>query len=103
MVFGRVSSSTSGPSEAAKKQDATRPIARSKSRTVDGAAVHRRARIEMQDGVIASAIGRTKETAGMNVAIDVGKNQLGIALGSSGELFSEPHQPRAIARLAKRL
>ena len=39
----------------------------------------------------------------MTVAIDVGKNQLGVALGSSGELFSEPNHPRAIARLAKRL
>ena len=39
----------------------------------------------------------------MNAAIDVGKHQLDVALGSNGELFSEPNQPRAIARLAKRL
>ena len=40
---------------------------------------------------------------GINAAIDVGKHKLDIALGSNGELFSEPNQPRAIARLAKRL
>ena len=40
---------------------------------------------------------------GINAAIDVGKHQLEVALGSNGELFSEPNQPRAIARLAKRL
>jgi transposase len=39
----------------------------------------------------------------MNAAIDVGKHQLDVALGSGGELFVEPNQPRAIARLAKRL
>ena len=40
---------------------------------------------------------------GVNAAIDVGKHQLDVALGSDGELFSEPNQPRAIRRLAKRL
>ena len=32
-----------------------------------------------------------------------GKHQLEVALGSNGELFAEPNQARAIARLAKRL
>ena len=40
---------------------------------------------------------------GINAAIDVGKHQLEVALGSNGELFAEPNQARAIARLAKRL
>ena len=40
---------------------------------------------------------------GVNAAIEVGKHQLDVALGSVGELFSEPNQPRAITRLAKRL
>jgi transposase len=40
---------------------------------------------------------------GVNVAIEVGKHSLDIALGSNGELFSEPNQSRAITRLAKRL
>jgi transposase len=40
---------------------------------------------------------------GVNVAIEVGKHKLDVALGSNGELFSEPNQPRAIKRLAKRL
>lgn len=40
---------------------------------------------------------------GVNVAIEVGKHELYIALGSGGELFSEPNEPRAIKRLAKRL
>ena len=44
-----------------------------------------------------------KEMGGINPAIDVGKHQLDVALGSNGELFSEPNQLRAIARLAKRL
>lgn len=39
----------------------------------------------------------------MNTAIEVGKHKLDVALGSDGELFSEPNQPRAITRLAKRL
>ena len=40
---------------------------------------------------------------GMNAAIDVGKHQLEVALGSEGELFSVKNEPRAIARLASRL
>jgi hypothetical protein len=40
---------------------------------------------------------------GVNAAIEVGKHQLDVALGSKGELFSEPNQPRAVKRLAKRL
>jgi transposase len=39
----------------------------------------------------------------INAAIDVGKHQLDVALGSAGELFSEPNEPRAIARLCQRL
>ena len=45
-------------------------------------------------------IERMKEMGGVNVAIEVGKYRLDIALGSNGDLFSEPNQPRAIARLA---
>ena len=41
--------------------------------------------------------------SGINAAIEVGKHSLEIALGSAGELFSEPNQSRAITRLAKRL
>ena len=41
--------------------------------------------------------------SGVNAAIDVGKVKLDIALGSDGELFWEPNQPRAVTRLAKRL
>lgn len=40
---------------------------------------------------------------GMSAAIEVGKHKLDVALGSNGELFSEPNQARAITRLAKRL
>jgi transposase len=39
----------------------------------------------------------------VNVAIEVGKHTLEIALGSAAALFSEPNEPRAITRLAKRL
>jgi transposase len=41
--------------------------------------------------------------AGVNAAIEVGKQPLQVALGSGGEQFSEPHEPRAIKRLAQRL
>jgi transposase len=41
--------------------------------------------------------------SGVTAAIDVGKLKLDIALGSDGELFWEPNQPRAVTRLAKRL
>ena len=40
---------------------------------------------------------------GVNAAIEVGKHQLDVALGSNGGRFSEPNQTRAITRLAKRL
>jgi len=40
---------------------------------------------------------------GVNAAIDVGKRQLAVALGSAGEQFTEPNEPRAIKRLIKRL
>jgi transposase len=40
---------------------------------------------------------------GVNAAIDVGKRQLEIALGSAGERFTELNEPRAIKRLTKRL
>jgi transposase len=39
----------------------------------------------------------------VNAAIDVGKRQLAIALGSAGEQFTEPNEPRAIKRLTARL
>jgi len=39
----------------------------------------------------------------VNVAIDVGKHQLDVALGSEGDLFSTPDEPGTIARLCKRL
>jgi len=41
--------------------------------------------------------------SGVNAAIDVGKRQLEIALGSAGEQFSEANEPSAIKRLTKRL
>jgi transposase len=40
---------------------------------------------------------------GVNAAIDVGKRQLAVALGSAGKQFTEPNEPRAIKRLIKRL
>ena len=40
---------------------------------------------------------------GLNAAIDVGKRQLEIAVGSAGERFAEPNESRAIKRLTKRL
>ena len=39
----------------------------------------------------------------VNAAIDVGKQQLEVALGSAGELFAVANEPRAIARLGQRL
>ncbi len=51
----------------------------------------------------APAAGRMKEMGTVNAAIEVGKHKLDVALGSNGELFSEPNQSRAITRLAKRL
>jgi transposase len=44
-----------------------------------------------------------KAMGGVSAAIEVGKHKLDVALGSNGELFSEPNQARAITRLAKRL
>ena len=64
-------------------------------------ATHRRARIKVQGGVAARAAVRMREMGGVNAAIEVGKHKLDVALGSDGELFSEPNQPRAITRLAK--
>lgn len=40
---------------------------------------------------------------GVNAAIDVGKQQLVVRLGSGGEQFSEPNEVRAIKRIARRL
>ena len=40
---------------------------------------------------------------GINAAVDVGKQQLDVALGSAGERCAAPHEPRAIARLCQRL
>ncbi len=40
---------------------------------------------------------------GVNAAIDVGKHQLEIVLGSAGEHWVEPNEPRAIKRLSQRL
>ena len=39
----------------------------------------------------------------INAAIDVGKHRLDVTLGSAGERFSQPNEPRAIARLCQRL
>jgi transposase len=40
---------------------------------------------------------------GVNAAIEVGKQQLVVRLGSDGEQFSEPNEVRAIKRIARRL
>lgn len=40
---------------------------------------------------------------GTNVAIEVAKDHLDVALGSDGELFTVPNEPRSIGRLVKRL
>jgi len=40
---------------------------------------------------------------GVNVGVDVGKYKLLVALGSTGELWSEENEPRAIKRLCRRL
>lgn len=39
----------------------------------------------------------------VNAGIDVGKRQLEVALGSTGECFTEPNEAHAIKRLVKRL
>jgi transposase len=96
---------TPEPKEAAGEQDAPRPYAtRSKARIVDGAAVRRRARIKLQGWVTAPvATRRRTKMGGINAAIEVGKHELKVCLGSEGELFSEPNQARAINRIIKRL
>ena len=40
---------------------------------------------------------------GVNAAIEVGKQQLVVRLGSEGEQFAELNEPRAIKRIVKRL
>jgi hypothetical protein len=40
---------------------------------------------------------------GVNVAIEVGKYRLQVAVGSSGELMELENQPRAVTALAQRL
>jgi transposase len=40
---------------------------------------------------------------GVNAAIEVGKHQLEVRLGSEGAVFSEPNEARAIQRIIKRL
>lgn len=40
---------------------------------------------------------------GVNAAVEVGKHELYVALGSVGDLFGERNEPRAVKRLAKRL
>lgn len=40
---------------------------------------------------------------GVNAAIDVGKHELNVALGSGGELFAVPNDSQGIKRLARRL
>ena len=83
------------------KQDATRPSTRSKTRTVDGAAASGELGLSRKVGSQARAKVRRTELSGVNAAIDVGKFKLDIALGSDGELFSEPKESRAITRLAE--
>src|SRR6266576_1334915 len=91
-----------GPRETASKRGSPRPKRRSKSRTVEGAATTR-ARIRLQGRVSAPAQPRKVAMGGVNAAIDVGKRQLAVGLGSAGEQFTEPNEPRAIKRLIKRL
>lgn len=43
------------------------------------------------------------EKEGVNAAIEVGKHQLVVVLGSAGELWSQDNEPRAIKQLCKRL
>ena len=40
---------------------------------------------------------------GVNAAIEVGKHQLVVRLGSQGEQFSESNEPHGIKRIVKRL
>src|SRR5271170_3572008 len=91
-----------GPVKAASKQGTPRPSTRSKARTVAGAA-QARARIKRQGGVRAPSRAGSTAMGEVNAAIDVGKRQLEVALGSAGERFAENNEPRAIARLCQRL
>lgn len=75
---------------------------RSKTRTVEGAATAR-ARIKLQGRVRAPVKPRKVVMGGVNAAIDVGKRQLEVVLGSAGERLVEPNEPRAIRRLTARL
>lgn len=84
------------------KRGSPRPITRGKARTVEGAA-QARARIKLQGRVMAPAAVRRKEMGAVNVAIDVGKHRLEVALGAEGEVLAVENEPRAIARLCKRL
>jgi hypothetical protein len=49
------------------------------------------------------ATRRRTKMGGINAAIEVGKHELKVCLGSEGELFSEPNQASAINRIIKRL
>src|SRR6266481_1289280 len=92
---GRGRPRDSGPPEAAAKRGSPRPQTRSKAPTVDGAA-RARARIKQQGGAKTPTMRRAA-MAGVNAAIEVGKHQLELVLGSAGE-WVEPHEPRAIKR-----
>src|SRR6516225_5211995 len=100
---GRGSSSTPGPIRPFDSRMRRAQNSRSRARAVDGAA-HERARIGLQGGVRAP-VNERRRTAmgGVNAAIEVGKQQLVVQLGSQGEQFSEANEPRAIKRIAKRL
>src|SRR5690349_10192557 len=76
--IGRASSRIPGPEEAACEPDAMRPIARSKARTVGGAAP-RRARIKLQGRVTALSATGSAGMSAVNAAIEVGKHKLDIA------------------------
>jgi hypothetical protein len=41
--------------------------------------------------------------SGVNAAIEVGKHQLVVRLGSEGDQFSEPNEAHAIKKIIKRL
>src|SRR5215469_4258042 len=75
---------------------------RSRARTVEGTALAR-VRIKLQGRATTSAARRSKAMGGVNAAVEVGKHELHVALGSAGELLSERNEPRAVKRLAKRL
>src|SRR6202035_2046562 len=91
-----------GSIEAGSKRGSPRPLQRSKTRTVEGAATAR-ARIKLQGRVRAPVKPRKMVMGGVNAAIDVGKRQLELVLGSAGERLVEPNEPRAIRQLTARL